>query len=156
MVCLFAKIHHSDSDLREAAPAERHTPESLSASATSTKVSDSGKYLLLISSKIIRRSKDIGKSVLSRFIKTPQAIEARGMHRVCSLFVFPPYCSSALHPSSDVALLAWHGFKQLSKNTEKFLEGTPFKIPVGVINTVLATADVSSILYCLYVFLMCL
>ena len=51
---------------------------------------------------------------------------------------------SALQPLSGVALVAWHGFKQLSKNTEKFLEGTPFKIPIGVINTILSTADVSS------------
>lgn len=48
------------------------------------------------------------------------------------------------------AKLAWHGFKLFAGKTESFLDGTPFKIPVGVLNTLIGISDVSQICMTLY------
>ena len=37
--------------------------------------------------------------------------------------------------------LAWHGIEQLLQRTEKFLDGTPFKTPVAVLNTLIDIAS---------------
>ena len=55
--------------------------------------------------------------------------------------------SSADHSVSiaiikENAKLAWHGFKVVSKNAERLLDGTPFKIPVAVINSIVGIVDV--------------
>ncbi|KAJ7842438.1 hypothetical protein B0H14DRAFT_3456804 [Mycena olivaceomarginata] len=39
------------------------------------------------------------------------------------------------------AKLAWHGFRLVAKNVEGFLDSTPFKIPVAVLNIIIDTAD---------------
>ncbi|KAJ7867918.1 hypothetical protein B0H14DRAFT_3441558 [Mycena olivaceomarginata] len=39
------------------------------------------------------------------------------------------------------AKLAWHGFKLIAKNVEAFLDSTPFKIPIAVLNILIDTAD---------------
>ena len=39
-------------------------------------------------------------------------------------------------------MTAWHGFKQVSKAAEAFLDGTSLKIPIAVLNKVIDTADV--------------
>ena len=38
-------------------------------------------------------------------------------------------------------ILAWHGIEQLLQRTEQFLNGTPFKTPVAVLNTVIDIAN---------------
>lgn len=43
------------------------------------------------------------------------------------------------------ARLAWHGFKLVAKRTEEFVDGTPFKIPLSVLNNLIDIADVSQI-----------
>ena len=37
--------------------------------------------------------------------------------------------------------LAWHGIEQLLQRTENFLDGTPFKTPVAVLNTLIDIAN---------------
>ncbi|KAJ7301250.1 hypothetical protein DFH08DRAFT_827729 [Mycena albidolilacea] len=49
-----------------------------------------------------------------------------------------PDQSSAL---KEKAKLAWHGFKLVVTNVGEFLDGTPFKIPIAVLNTIIGTAD---------------
>ncbi|KAJ7830277.1 WD40 repeat-like protein [Mycena leptocephala] len=39
------------------------------------------------------------------------------------------------------AKLAWHGFKVVAKNVERFVDGTPFKIPIAVLNKLVENAD---------------
>ncbi|KAJ7150705.1 WD40-repeat-containing domain protein [Mycena filopes] len=39
------------------------------------------------------------------------------------------------------AKLAWHGFKLVAKHISAFLDGTPFKLPVAVLNVIIDTAD---------------
>ncbi|KAJ6583549.1 WD40-repeat-containing domain protein [Mycena vulgaris] len=39
------------------------------------------------------------------------------------------------------AKTAWNGFKLVAKNVEPFLEGTPFKIPIAVLNKIIETAE---------------
>ncbi|KAJ7166647.1 hypothetical protein C8R46DRAFT_1350962 [Mycena filopes] len=39
------------------------------------------------------------------------------------------------------AKLAWHGFKLVAKHISDFLDGTPFKLPVAVLNLIIDTAD---------------
>lgn len=45
----------------------------------------------------------------------------------------------------EVASLGWHGFKLFAQSTEKFLNGTPFSIPAGVLNTLISISDVGVI-----------
>ncbi|KAJ6583520.1 WD40-repeat-containing domain protein [Mycena vulgaris] len=50
----------------------------------------------------------------------------------------------AQDPSTTVkrnAKTAWNGFKLVAKNVEPFLEGTPFKIPIAVLNKIIETAE---------------
>ncbi|KAJ6583538.1 WD40-repeat-containing domain protein [Mycena vulgaris] len=39
------------------------------------------------------------------------------------------------------AKTAWNGFKLVAKNVEPFLEGTPFKIPIAVLNKIIESAE---------------
>ncbi|KAJ7077606.1 WD40-repeat-containing domain protein [Mycena epipterygia] len=39
------------------------------------------------------------------------------------------------------ARLAWHGFKTVAKDAEAFVDGTPFKIPIAILNKLIETAD---------------
>ena len=36
---------------------------------------------------------------------------------------------------------AWHGIEQVLQKTEKFLDGTPFKTPIAVLNTLIDIAN---------------
>ncbi|KAJ7645802.1 hypothetical protein B0H17DRAFT_449230, partial [Mycena rosella] len=47
----------------------------------------------------------------------------------------PAQCST---PKAN-AKIAWHGFKLAAKTAETFVDGTPFKIPIAVINKVFST-----------------
>ena len=37
--------------------------------------------------------------------------------------------------------LAWHGIEQVLQKTEKFLDGTPFKTPIAILNTLIEMAN---------------
>ena len=37
--------------------------------------------------------------------------------------------------------LAWHGIEQVLQKTEKFLDGTPFKTPIAVLNILIDIAN---------------
>ncbi|KAJ7077600.1 WD40-repeat-containing domain protein [Mycena epipterygia] len=39
------------------------------------------------------------------------------------------------------ARLAWHGFKTIAKDAEAVVDGTPFKIPIAILNKLIETAD---------------
>ncbi|KAJ7818101.1 hypothetical protein B0H14DRAFT_2601525 [Mycena olivaceomarginata] len=56
----------------------------------------------------------------------------------CDQSLGGPRPSSAL---KENAKLAWHGFKLLAKDVEAFFDGTPFKIPVAVLNKLIDSAD---------------
>ncbi|KAJ6583515.1 hypothetical protein DFH09DRAFT_273013 [Mycena vulgaris] len=52
--------------------------------------------------------------------------------------------AQAQDPSTTVkknAKTAWNDFKLVAKNVEPFLDGTPFKIPIAVLNKIIGTAE---------------
>ncbi|KAJ7105155.1 WD40-repeat-containing domain protein [Mycena epipterygia] len=49
--------------------------------------------------------------------------------------------SSRNASASTPAKLAWHGFKTIAKDAEAFVDGTPFKIPIAILNKLIETAD---------------
>ncbi|KAJ7257657.1 WD40 repeat-like protein [Mycena rebaudengoi] len=57
---------------------------------------------------------------------------------------FKPHCIAGPAQSSTLkahAKIAWHGFKLAAKTAETFVDGTPFKIPIAVVNKVFDLAD---------------
>jgi hypothetical protein len=71
-----------------------------------------------------------------------------------SVHTFPstsePHCIAGPAQSSTLkenAKIAWHGFKLAAKTAEAFVDGTPFKIPIAVVNKVFDLADVSDMCY---------
>lgn len=56
----------------------------------------------------------------------------------------PPINASASSDSKikESFALAWNGFQLLSKKVESFLDGTPFKTPVAVLNVLIDIGNV--------------
>ncbi|KAF7341299.1 WD40 repeat-like protein [Mycena venus] len=79
-------------------------------------------------------------------VATPGSVSLSSLesHLMCHLLVVVNAESGQAQGSSALkknAKLAWHGLKLVSQNLGAFVDGTPFKIPIAVLNKLVDIAD---------------